>query len=80
MGFFFVSPGGFFLLIRSFILFVSVSLDGLHYGWAIEGAIGSSMKIDASYLSPHVNTAARLEAASKQFQTMILMSGDFVKR
>lgn len=34
---------------------------GLHYGWAIEGAIGSSMKIDASYLSPHVNTAARLE-------------------
>lgn len=28
---------------------------GLHYGWAIEGAIGSKMKVDASYLSPHVN-------------------------
>ena len=37
---------------------------GLHFGWAIEGAIGSSMKIDASYLSPHVNTAARLEVTA----------------
>ena len=27
----------------------------LHVGWAIEGAIGSDFKIDASYLSPHVN-------------------------
>ena len=34
-------------------------------GWAIEGAIGSMYKIDASYLSPHVNMAARLEAAAK---------------
>eukprot|EP00613_Pedinella_sp_CCMP2098_P055393 CAMPEP_0171890030 /NCGR_PEP_ID=MMETSP0992-20121227/43952_1 /TAXON_ID=483369 /ORGANISM="non described non described, Strain CCMP2098" /LENGTH=899 /DNA_ID=CAMNT_0012517199 /DNA_START=93 /DNA_END=2792 /DNA_ORIENTATION=+ len=53
---------------------------GLHFGWAIEGAIGSSMKIDASYLSPHVNTAARLEAATKQFGEMILMSGEFVAK
>ena len=30
---------------------------GLHYGWAIEGAIGSNLKIDASYLSPDVNMA-----------------------
>ena len=28
---------------------------GLHVGWAIEGAIGSNYKIDASYLSPNVN-------------------------
>ena len=28
---------------------------GLHIGWAIEGAIGSNYKIDASYLSPNVN-------------------------
>ena len=34
---------------------------GLHGGWAIEGAIGSMLKIDASYLSPNVNLAARLE-------------------
>ena len=30
---------------------------GLHLGWAVEGAIGSDFKIDASYLSPHVNMA-----------------------
>jgi hypothetical protein len=38
---------------------------GLHVGWAIEGAIGSEFKIDASYLSPNVNMASRLEAATK---------------
>lgn len=37
---------------------------GLHQGWAIEGAIGSTYKIDASYLSPNVNMAARLEVAT----------------
>lgn len=40
---------------------------GLHFGWAIEGAIGSEFKIDASYLSPNVNIASRLEAATKQY-------------
>lgn len=48
---------------------------GLHQGWAIEGAIGSQFKVDASYLSPNVNMAARLEAASKQFGTALLISG-----
>jgi class 3 adenylate cyclase len=48
---------------------------GLHQGWAIEGAIGSFFKIDASYLSPNVNMAARLEAATGQFKTLILISG-----
>lgn len=48
---------------------------GLHVGWAIEGAIGSVYKIDASYLSPHVNMASRLEAATKQFGVMLLVSG-----
>jgi len=38
---------------------------GLHLGWGIEGAIGSIFKIDASYLSPNVNMAARLEGATK---------------
>merc|ERR1712032_1559770 len=47
---------------------------GLHYGWAIEGAIGSEFKIDASYLSPHVNIASRLEATTKQYEVSILMS------
>ncbi|CAG9322321.1 unnamed protein product [Blepharisma stoltei] len=47
---------------------------GLHLGWAIEGAIGSEFKIDASYLSPNVNLASRLEAATKQFGVPILIS------
>jgi class 3 adenylate cyclase len=47
---------------------------GLHYGWAIEGAIGSEFKIDASYLSPHVNMASRLEAVTQQYKVLILMS------
>ena len=48
---------------------------GLHVGWAIEGAIGSEFKVDASYLSPNVNLASRLEAATKQFGVPILLSG-----
>jgi class 3 adenylate cyclase len=48
---------------------------GLHFGWSIEGAIGSNYKIDASYLSPNVNMASRLEAATKQFGTGLLISG-----
>eukprot|EP01065_Artemidia_motanka_P020808 TRINITY_DN24836_c1_g1_i1.p1 TRINITY_DN24836_c1_g1~~TRINITY_DN24836_c1_g1_i1.p1 ORF type:complete len:1291 (+),score=371.94 TRINITY_DN24836_c1_g1_i1:72-3944(+) len=50
---------------------------GLHYGWAVEGAIGSELKIDASYLSPHVNVAARLEAATKQYGASVLLSAEF---
>lgn len=38
---------------------------GLHVGWSIEGPIGSSFKVDASYLGPSVNMASRLEAATK---------------
>jgi len=51
---------------------------GIHIGWAIEGAIGSQYKIDASYLSPNVNMAARLEAATHQFGCPMLLSGPFV--
>ena len=47
---------------------------GLHFGWAIECAIGSQRKIDASYLSPHVNMASRLESATKMFGVAILIS------
>ena len=37
--------------------------------------MGSRFKIDASYLSPNVNMAARLEAATKQFGVPLLISG-----
>ena len=36
-------------------------------------------KVDVSYLSPHVNMSARLEAATKQFGVPMLLSGSFVK-
>ena len=52
---------------------------GLHLGWAIEGSIGSEFKIDASYLSPNVNMAARLEAATKQYRSLLLISNDFME-
>lgn len=52
---------------------------GLHIGWAIEGSIGSEFKIDASYLSPNVNMAARLEAATKQYRSLLLISNGFVE-
>ena len=48
---------------------------GLHMGYGIEGAVGSTYKIDASYLSPNVNIAARLETATRQFKLNILFSG-----
>jgi len=49
---------------------------GLHIGWAIEGAIGSGFKIDASYLSPNVNMANILEAATKEYGVPLLLTGD----
>ena len=48
---------------------------GLHVGYGIEGAVGSTYKIDASYLSPNVNIAARLETATRQFGLSLLISG-----
>jgi hypothetical protein len=52
---------------------------GLHQGWSIEGAIGSEFKIDASYLSPHVNTASMLEAETSEYDVTILMSEPLVR-
>lgn len=37
---------------------------GLHSGWAIEGAVGSEFKIDASYLSPNVSICNGIEKAT----------------
>ncbi|KAA0155869.1 hypothetical protein FNF29_01288 [Cafeteria roenbergensis] len=52
---------------------------GLHLGWAVEGAVGSAYKVDASYLSPHVNLAARLEALTKYYGVPLLISGNFAR-
>ena len=50
---------------------------GLHYGWAVEGAVGSAHKVDASYLSPHVNIALLIEGATRQYGVTTLMSAPF---
>ena len=62
------------------VFFIFFFETGLHLGWGIEGAIGSSHKVDASYLSPHVNMSARLESSSKQFGVQLLLSDAFVKQ
>ena len=54
---------------------VSINLNyGMDAGWAVEGAVGSSYKIDATYLSPHVNMASRMMSATKQYGVYILLS------
>ena len=50
---------------------------GLHAGWAIEGAIGSSHKIDASYLSPNVNLSSRLSMLCHHYRLPLLFSSSF---
>jgi class 3 adenylate cyclase len=50
---------------------------GLHLGYSIEGAIGSMYKIDASYLSPNVNMASKLEEKTKEYGVPLLISGNF---
>lgn len=52
---------------------------GLHLGWSIEGAIGSEFKIDASYLSPHVNIASMLEECTATYGVAVLMSEPLVR-
>ena len=53
---------------------------GMHFGWAIEGALGSQFKVDVTYLSPHVNMAVRLEGETKRYGTGLLMTGEFVDK
>ena len=47
---------------------------GMDAGWAVEGAVGSEYKIDATYLSPHVNMASRMMSACKQYGVTVLLS------
>lgn len=43
-------------------------------GWTIEGAIGSESKIDACYLSPHLQIAYRIEQLCEYYDMQILLS------
>mmetsp|Transcript_2956 Transcript_2956/g.4240 ORF Transcript_2956/g.4240 Transcript_2956/m.4240 type:complete len:1015 (-) Transcript_2956:227-3271(-) len=50
---------------------------GLHAGTAVQGAIGSQRKIDATYISVAVDRAETLEGLTKRYGLSILMSGNF---
>lgn len=47
---------------------------GMDAGWAVEGAVGSEYKIDATYLSPHVNMASRMTSACRLYDVSIMLS------
>lgn len=50
---------------------------GLHAGKAVQGAIGSQRKIDATYVSESVETSEFLESSTKKYGLKMLMSGSF---
>jgi hypothetical protein len=50
---------------------------GLHAGKAVQGAIGSERKIDATYVSEAVERAEFLESSTKQYGLKLLMSDNF---
>jgi len=51
---------------------------GLHQGWAIEGAVGSEYKIDASYLSPNVSITASVERATQIYGVSLIVAQSVV--
>ena len=46
----------------------------LHLGWAVEGAIGSERKIDAAYLSPHIELGYKLVECTDYYGSSFLIS------
>ncbi|GAX18664.1 hypothetical protein FisN_10Hh123 [Fistulifera solaris] len=52
---------------------------GLHAGTAVQGAIGSTRKIDATYVSEAVERAEFLESSTKKYGLKMLMSDAFHK-
>jgi hypothetical protein len=46
----------------------------LNFAKLLTGAVGSEYKIDATYLSPHVNMASRMMSATKQYGVKVLLS------
>jgi class 3 adenylate cyclase len=50
---------------------------GLHAGKAVQGAIGSERKIDATYVSEAVEMAEFLESSTKKYGVNMLMSDNF---
>lgn len=58
---------------------VRVNLSfAVHCGWAIEGAVGSEFKIDASYLSPNVSIVNSLEHATQTYGVAFIVADSVV--
>ena len=53
---------------------------GLHYGEAVVGNFGGESRIQYTALGDSMNTAARLEAASKPLQSSVMASREFAER
>jgi adenylate cyclase len=53
---------------------------GLHFGDAVVGNFGGKTRIQYTALGDSMNTAARLEAATKELGTRVLASREFVER
>jgi hypothetical protein len=47
---------------------------GLHFGWAIEGSLGTEYKIDASYVSPTVSVAENVERAADAYGASVIVT------
>ncbi|GMI37678.1 hypothetical protein TrCOL_g8548 [Triparma columacea] len=50
---------------------------GLHAGNAIQGAIGSHLKVDVTFISKSSEVAEHLEGKTKEYGVPVLMSGKF---
>ena len=46
---------------------------GLHIGWAVEGAIGSTFKIDISYLGENINITSKLKELTKYYGVEVIL-------
>lgn len=65
------------LLSRTKCIFLCFRGFGLHAGRAVQGAIGSQRKIDATYVSEAVEQAEFLESSTKKYKLKVLMSDSF---
>jgi len=62
---------------REFGTYLPAMGFGLHHGTSVEGAIGTSLKMDAAYLGADVDLADVLEMNTKEYKTPILMTEAF---
>ena len=53
---------------------------GLHFGPVLQGTIGSSARKEFTIIGDTVNTSARLDSLSKEYEQSILCSADFAGR